>query len=159
MPKPGPLDPDAPLSLAYLTYRGKPHVGGQGIYTRHLTKALVDQVRSDALRSQTHEIDLGLYRTTMPRDLNTNLLTEIELRLFGTVPQYKITAIRKQLKAEGYKLRHDTLVAIRQTTAEELGEPSLGHLRTRLMQVANNVLEDAPIKSIGVENIRIMEKR
>lgn len=41
MPRTG-LDPDAPLSLAYLTYRGKPHVGGQGIYTRHLTKALVD---------------------------------------------------------------------------------------------------------------------
>ena len=36
------LDPNAPLRLAYLTYRGKPHVGGQGIYTRHLTKALVD---------------------------------------------------------------------------------------------------------------------
>ena len=36
------LDPDAPLKLAYLTYRGKPHVGGQGVYTRHLTKALVD---------------------------------------------------------------------------------------------------------------------
>jgi glycosyltransferase involved in cell wall biosynthesis len=34
--------PDEPLSLAYLTYRGKPHVGGQGVYTRHLTKALVD---------------------------------------------------------------------------------------------------------------------
>ncbi len=37
-----PLRPDAPLSIAYLTYRGKPHVGGQGVYTRHLTKALVD---------------------------------------------------------------------------------------------------------------------
>ena len=36
------LDPDAALSIAYLTYRGKPHVGGQGVYTRHLTKALVD---------------------------------------------------------------------------------------------------------------------
>ncbi len=35
-------DPHAPLRLAYLTYRGKPHVGGQGVYTRHLTKALVD---------------------------------------------------------------------------------------------------------------------
>jgi glycosyltransferase involved in cell wall biosynthesis len=33
---------DEPISLAYLTYRGKPHVGGQGVYTRHLTKALVD---------------------------------------------------------------------------------------------------------------------
>ena len=36
------IHPDEPLHLAYLTYRGKPHVGGQGIYTRHLTKALVD---------------------------------------------------------------------------------------------------------------------
>jgi glycosyltransferase involved in cell wall biosynthesis len=35
-------DPNGPLRLAYLTYRGKPHVGGQGVYTRHLTKALVD---------------------------------------------------------------------------------------------------------------------
>jgi glycosyltransferase involved in cell wall biosynthesis len=33
---------DEPLRIAYLTYRGKPHVGGQGIYTRHLTKALTD---------------------------------------------------------------------------------------------------------------------
>jgi MMP alpha-(1->4)-mannosyltransferase len=33
---------DGRLRIAYLTYRGKPHVGGQGIYTRHLTKALVD---------------------------------------------------------------------------------------------------------------------
>lgn len=34
--------PDDPLRVAFLTYRGKPHVGGQGVYTRHLTKALVD---------------------------------------------------------------------------------------------------------------------
>ena len=32
----------SPLRIAYLSYRGKPHVGGQGVYTRHLTKALVD---------------------------------------------------------------------------------------------------------------------
>ncbi len=33
---------DQPLRLAYLSYRSKPTVGGQGIYTRHLTKALAD---------------------------------------------------------------------------------------------------------------------
>src|SRR3954454_13417984 len=33
---------DRPLRIAFLAYRGKPHVGGQGVYTRHLTKALVD---------------------------------------------------------------------------------------------------------------------
>jgi glycosyltransferase involved in cell wall biosynthesis len=37
-----PRTSDDPLRIAYLTYRGKPHVGGQGIYTRHLTKALAD---------------------------------------------------------------------------------------------------------------------
>jgi glycosyltransferase involved in cell wall biosynthesis len=31
---------DAPLRVAFLTYRGNPFVGGQGIYTRHLTREL-----------------------------------------------------------------------------------------------------------------------
>jgi glycosyltransferase involved in cell wall biosynthesis len=30
------------LRIALLSYRGKPHVGGQGVYTRHLSKALTD---------------------------------------------------------------------------------------------------------------------
>lgn len=34
--------PDQPLRIALLAYRGKPHVGGQGVYVRHLSKALVD---------------------------------------------------------------------------------------------------------------------
>jgi len=33
---------DRPLRIAFMAYRGKPHVGGQGVYTRHLTKALTD---------------------------------------------------------------------------------------------------------------------
>jgi HAMP domain-containing protein len=122
------------------------------------SKALVEQVRTDALRSQTHEIDLGFYRTTMPRESATNSTTEIELQLFGTVPQYRIPAIEKQLKADGFKLRSETLVAIRETTNEELAEANFGKLRARLMLVANDVLKDAPIKSIGVEQIRIVEK-
>ncbi len=31
---------DKPLRIALLTYRGKPHCGGQGVYTRHLAKEL-----------------------------------------------------------------------------------------------------------------------
>lgn len=122
------------------------------------SQAMVEQVRSDALRSEMQEVDLGAYRTTMPRDPESGSLTELRLHLFGTVPQYRIPAIEKQLKADGYRLRADTLVAIRQTTSEELTEPNLGHLRGRLMKVANNVLTDAPIQSIGVEKIRIVEK-
>ena len=41
-PETAPADGDSPLRIAYLSYRGKPHCGGQGVYTRHLTKALTD---------------------------------------------------------------------------------------------------------------------
>lgn len=34
---------ERPLRIALLAYRGKPHVGGQGVYVRHLSKALVDE--------------------------------------------------------------------------------------------------------------------
>ena len=33
---------DRPLRIAYLAYRGNPYSGGQGVYTRHLTKQLVE---------------------------------------------------------------------------------------------------------------------
>src|SRR5688572_25352207 len=31
-----------PLRIAFLCYRGNPHSGGQGVYTRHLTRHLAD---------------------------------------------------------------------------------------------------------------------
>jgi glycosyltransferase involved in cell wall biosynthesis len=33
--------PSQPLRIAYLAYRGNPHSGGQGVYSRHLTRELV----------------------------------------------------------------------------------------------------------------------
>ena len=36
------MDTDLPLRIAFLTYRGKKTVGGQGVYTRQLTRAMTD---------------------------------------------------------------------------------------------------------------------
>jgi glycosyltransferase involved in cell wall biosynthesis len=36
------MQPETPLRIAFLTYRGNPHSGGQGVYARHLTRALAD---------------------------------------------------------------------------------------------------------------------
>jgi glycosyltransferase involved in cell wall biosynthesis len=36
------VETDRPLRIAFLIYRGNPYSGGQGVYTRYLTKALVD---------------------------------------------------------------------------------------------------------------------
>jgi hypothetical protein len=117
--------------------------------------ALIHEVRSAALRTRLVEVDLGLYRTTMPRKRNQSEATEIKLHIFGTVPRYRIPEIEKQLKADGYRLRHETLAAMRQSTAQELAEPDLTALRTRLEKVINAQLADAPVKSIGFYEVQM----
>src|SRR5205823_2508818 len=109
-----------------------------------------------ALRNRLHEVDLGTFHTTMPRDPKTNLLVQMELHLFGTAPQYRIRAIEARLESDGYRLRYETLAAIRETSGDELAEPELSHLRGRLTQVVNNVLADTPVKSIGIEEFKIV---
>ena len=68
---------DAPLRIAYLTYRGKPHVGGQGVYTRHLTKALVDLGHHvEVLGGQPYPVldeRVPLHRAAQPRHLQRPL--------------------------------------------------------------------------------------
>ena len=118
-------------------------------------RAIVERVRTTALRNRLEEIDLGTFRTTMPRDAKTNAFTEIELHIFGTVQRYQVQSIQTQLGDDDYRLRHEALIAIRDATPEELAEPDLTELRTRLEQVVNQILDDAPIKSIGFYDMRI----
>jgi hypothetical protein len=44
-----------PLRIALLAYRGKPHVGGQGVYIRQLAKALVDLGHSVEVLGGQHD--------------------------------------------------------------------------------------------------------
>jgi hypothetical protein len=124
-----------------------------GCYDSH---ALLEQVKTDAQRNQLHEVDLGFYRTTMPHEASGPGLAAVEVQLFGTVPQYRISAIEKQLKADNYRLRFETIEAIRSASRDELAEPDLTRLRARLTKVANGVLEDAPIQSLGIEKFRVV---
>jgi glycosyltransferase involved in cell wall biosynthesis len=42
LPRPKHLSPGDPLRIAFLIYRGNPHCGGQGVYSRHLTRELTE---------------------------------------------------------------------------------------------------------------------
>src|SRR5262245_31431871 len=74
--------------------------------------ALVRQARTKAQNTGVAEVDLGKFRTTLPRDPNTNRVTEVDLHIFGTVQRYRASAVKKQLKAEEFRLRHETLAAV-----------------------------------------------
>jgi hypothetical protein len=111
--------------------------------------AMVKQAQSVALKSRLAEIDLGKFQTSLPRDPVTNRFTAVDIHIFGTVPRYRLAALTKQLKADEYRLRHETLAAVRKSTREELAEPTFAQLRARIEKVVNGVLEDAPVKEVG----------
>ena len=120
-------------------------------------EALVEHARSVALNTRLAEVDLGMYHTTLPRDPQTGLFTELDIHIFGTVPRYRVPDIEKQLKSEEYLLRHKILATLRCTTAAELAEPSLARMRTRIEQQINSLLEEKPVKSIGFYSVRLRE--
>jgi hypothetical protein len=117
--------------------------------------ALIEEVRSVALQTRLVEVDLGTYKTTMPRKKTDSETTEVELHIFGTVARYRVPEIETHLSADGFRLRHETLAAVRQTTAAELAEPNLTALRTRLEKVINDQLGEAPVKSIGFYEVKM----
>ena len=65
MPAP---DPDRPLRVALLSYRSKPHCGGQGVYVRHLSRELAALGHSVEVVSGPPypELDAGPTLTTVP---------------------------------------------------------------------------------------------
>ncbi len=111
--------------------------------------AMVKQAQSVALNTRSAEVDLGKFQTTLPRDPVTNHFTALEIHIFGTVPRYRLAAVNKQLKADEFRMRYETLTAVRKSTREELAEPNFAQLRARIEKVVNGVLEDAPVQEIG----------
>jgi flagellar basal body-associated protein FliL len=74
------------------------------------------------------------------------------------VPRYRVPDVEKRLKVEEYRLRHETLGAVRSATRDELAEPSLTQLRERIEKVVNEILEDAPVKSIGFYEMSLRQR-
>lgn len=120
--------------------------------------ALVEAARSTAVKTRLAEIDFGTFEMTLPRDRETNVLTELKLHVFGTVPRYRVPDIKRQLKVEEYRLRAETLEAVRQASRDELAEPSLTQLRERIIRVVNEVLAESPVKTIGFYEVSLRQR-
>jgi hypothetical protein len=118
---------------------------------------LVTQARSAAVSTRLAEVDLGAFHTSLPRDPKSGSVTKLSLHIFGNVPHYRVGAIERQLRIDEYRLRHETIAAVRATTREELADPSLQSLRERIEHIVNGILEEAPVKTIGFYEVAIRQ--
>ncbi len=121
-------------------------------------RVLLHDAQSSAQNKRSAEIDLGRFLTTLPRDRESSSFTELNVHLFATVSRSRVTAVKRQIKVEDYRLRHDILAALRGVTPEELAEPSLAQLRKRIEAVLNSILADHPVKSVGFYQIMLRQR-
>jgi hypothetical protein len=119
---------------------------------------LITQARSAALVTRLAEIDLGSYHTSLPRDPKSGSVTNLSLHIFGNVPHYRVAEIERQLKIDEYRLRHETIAAVRATTSEELADPGLKSLRGRIENIVNGILHEAPVQAIGFYEVAIRQQ-
>ena len=117
--------------------------------------ALMKEAHSAVLTAALAEVDLGEYVTTLPRDPESGDFTMINLHLFGTVTRADLSAVEKQLKGDNYKLRHETLAALRRSSRDELADPTLSGFRARILNVVNRVFADAPVKDVGFYQLTV----
>jgi hypothetical protein len=110
---------------------------------------MVKEAQSATLNTRLAEVDLGKFQTTLPRDPDTNHFTELDFHIFGTVPRYRLAAVTRQLKTDEFRVRYETLTAVRESTREELADPNFTQLRARIEKVVNSVLADRPVQEIG----------
>lgn len=120
------------------------------------SEKLVARVRNNAIRTRIDEVELGAYRVTLPRNFQTGEMAEVDVRLYGETPRYKINEIEDELKSKAPLIEDSTLKVLRQTTRQELADPDLTSLRARLLASMNETLSGAPLVSLGFYDVRFL---
>lgn len=117
---------------------------------------LVEQVRKRAIRTRMDELPLGNFRVTLPTPIDGADMTEIDMRVYGEAPRYRIGKLEDELATKSHLLGDRATRILRQIELGELIDPNLESLRERMLQAVNEVLEGEPIEAIGFHEVRII---
>lgn len=118
------------------------------------SEQLIAKTRNRAIRTRIDEVELGAFRVTLPRDDASGEMTEITVRLFGESERYKINEIEADLANRGPQIEDSAIRTLRETPREDLAEPDLRKLRSRLLAAINEELTEAPLRAIGFYEVR-----
>ncbi|MCA9229065.1 MAG: flagellar basal body-associated FliL family protein [Planctomycetales bacterium] len=117
-------------------------------------EALIESRRAFAIRARLEEVDLGKFVITLPQPADTVEAAEIYFHVFGQVANRDVHKVEELLISLGPELRHRLLLATRQLTVEDIQDPPLTALRTRIAEVVNETLPDEPLQSVGFYQFR-----
>jgi len=112
-------------------------------------EALIESRRAVAIRTRLEEVDLGKFRLTLPRPVQSTEMAEIEFHAFGQVANRDLKRVTEALETHGPELRHRLLLAARELRLADIQDPQLALLRTQITAVVNESLEGDPLQSVG----------
>jgi len=120
-------------------------------------EAMIDSRRLIATRARLEEVDLGEFRVTLPHAVQKTDSSELRFQVFGQVANRDLDDVEEMLEMHGPEVRHNILIVARQMSVEDLEDPKLTALRSRIAQVVNESLEDDPVQSVGFYRFRYIE--
>ena len=117
-------------------------------------EALTQAKIAESARLRLEDVDLGVYRITLPgRDI-ANGGGVVQFHAFGQVANRDLEEVQKGIERDRAEVRNSMLVAVRGLTFSELQDPDLKTLRTCIADVMNESLEGQPVKSVGFYDLR-----
>jgi hypothetical protein len=102
-----------------------------------------------AIRKRLVEVDLGEFRVTLPQAAERTESPELHFHVFGHVANRDLDDIEEMLAKNGPAIRNNVLIVARMMTIEDLEDPKLAALRSRITQVVNDSLEGKPVQEVG----------
>jgi hypothetical protein len=112
-------------------------------------EGLIESRRQQVMQKQLAEVDLGTFRVVLPRLPGENRGGVISFHAFGKVANADRSTVDHNMEIQGPELKHNMLMTVRETTAEELREPQLEILRQRVASVINNTLHGDLVQAVG----------
>ena len=111
--------------------------------------AMIESRRVIAIRTLLKEVDLGMFRVTLPHAVERTDSAELHFHVFGQVINHDLDNVEEALKKKGPEIRHRMLIVARLMTIEDLEDPKLTALRGSIAKVVNESLEGEPLQSVG----------
>ena len=113
------------------------------------SEAMIDARRKVAILARLEEVDLGKFRLTLSRPVQSDDMAEIQFHAFGQVANRDLKQVNEALETYGPELRHRLLLATRKLKLKDIEDAELDLLRTQIADVVNETLPGEPLQSVG----------